>query len=79
MAQYNKVKMFRSESFWYIYLSLAAQHSEGEEISFSWRRGHLFDREITDILYRVVMEAEFARVVKVVQKETKKWLVALDI
>ncbi|THH30422.1 hypothetical protein EUX98_g3766 [Antrodiella citrinella] len=73
VARYNRVKAFRPEPFWYIYLAMAARGSDDEEIPFTWRRGHLFDHDIAATIYREVMNADRALITRVTQKETKKW------
>lgn len=62
------------ETFWYIFLS-HTRLGEGEETSFNWRRGHLFDMDVAVALYQGVLENPRARVTKVIQKITKKWCV----
>jgi DNA topoisomerase III len=75
VARFNEVKTFKPEEFWYIYLSLnLPSKSKGYyETKFNWRRGHLFGEEEAIALYMHVLENPMAKVVKVVQKETKKW------
>jgi DNA topoisomerase-3 len=75
VQRYAYVKVFRPESFWYIYLSLIRQStSQGEEeTKFSWKRHHWFDRvEVTEI-FSMMMESRLARVTKVNSKVAKKW------
>lgn len=75
VARYNQVKAFTPEDFWYILLSLNRAAPDGEElqVDFGWRRGHLFDEEVVQEIYGGVIEAERARVVKVTEKNVKKW------
>ncbi|KIM83269.1 hypothetical protein PILCRDRAFT_783465 [Piloderma croceum F 1598] len=76
VSRYNQVKSFVPETFWYIFLSLSRSTSSSsapEETQFTWRRGHLFDFDVTLALYQHVLGDPLARVVKVVQKPTKKW------
>ncbi|KAG6836236.1 hypothetical protein H0H93_009928 [Arthromyces matolae] len=73
VQKYNLVKAFVSEPFWYIYLSLVR---EGEGTVFTWKRGHVFDRDVAISLYDFVLSTlpdVPARVTKVTRKETKKW------
>ncbi|KAI0373951.1 prokaryotic type I DNA topoisomerase [Pilatotrama ljubarskyi] len=76
VARYNKVKNFKPEPFWYIYLSLSRPSStstEAEETVFTWRRGHLFDFCAALALYEATLTHPLARVTKVTTKDTKKW------
>lgn len=75
VARYNKVKNFRPEPFWYIYLSLTRPSSAEEQpvdTEFTWRRGHLFHLQAAWALYEAALEYPTARVTKVTSKETKK-------
>lgn len=79
VARYNKVKNFKAELFWYIYLSLTRPSDTMEdpiETEFTWRRGHLFDLQTAWALYEAALEHETARVTKVTSKETKKLCVS---
>ncbi|KAG7098452.1 hypothetical protein E1B28_000402 [Marasmius oreades] len=71
VSRSKDVKDFRPEIFWYIHLALTAE--DGQETSFSWKRGHLFSEDEAIVLYEHVMENPLARVTKVEKKETKKW------
>jgi hypothetical protein len=76
VSRYTQVKSFTPEAFWYIFLSLSrstSPSSAAEETQFNWRRGHLFDWEVAVAIYQHVLNDTLARVVKVVQKPTKKW------
>lgn len=76
VARYNKLKNFKPEPFWYIFLSLtrpSATDSDGEETVFTWRRGHLFDVNNAMALYDAALAHAMARVSKVTVKDTKKW------
>lgn len=75
VSRYNQVKAFVPEPFWYIYLSLTKELSGGEpdEVTFTWKRGHLFDLQVAAELYEMVLGAPAARVVRVTAKDTKKW------
>lgn len=75
VARYNKVKNFRPEPFWYIFLSLTRPSSDEEPVDteFTWRRGHLFNVLAALALYEAALEHPVARVTKVTSKETKKW------
>ncbi|TBU45786.1 DNA topoisomerase [Dichomitus squalens] len=75
VARYNKVKNFKPEPFWYIFLSLTRPSSDEEPVDteFTWRRGHLFSLPAAWGLYEAALEHPVARVTKVTSKETKKW------
>ncbi|KAH7920702.1 prokaryotic type I DNA topoisomerase [Leucogyrophana mollusca] len=70
VSRYQQVKAFVPENFWYILLSL---NREDKEVQFNWRRGHIFDFDVIMLIYEDVLECPRARVVKVTQKNTKKW------
>ncbi|KAI0066039.1 prokaryotic type I DNA topoisomerase [Artomyces pyxidatus] len=74
VSRYNQVKAFQPEKFWYIYLALTRNTSDGpEETSFTWRRGHLFEFHVAFVIYQGVLSDPRARVTKVTKKNTKKW------
>ncbi|KAG8718055.1 DNA topoisomerase [Ceratobasidium sp. 395] len=74
VSRYEQVRAFVPEPFWYIYLSIIPPDaSDGEETSFSWRRGHIFEFDVALTLYEGTVEHPTARVVKVTKKPTKKW------
>ncbi|CAK7235456.1 DNA topoisomerase [Sporothrix eucalyptigena] len=67
---YFRVKNFVPEPFW----SINVKHTKGKATaSFSWIRGHLFDRACVIILYERCLAARRAEVVKVQEKPTKRW------
>ncbi|EDR12021.1 uncharacterized protein LACBIDRAFT_232184 [Laccaria bicolor S238N-H82] len=70
VQRYNRVKAFRPETFWYIYLSLTR---DGEETKFTWKEGHLFDQGGAARIYEIVLQNPRARVIRVTKKDTKKW------
>lgn len=77
MSRYEQVQAFVSEPFWYIFLALTNPPVEGSPESqtvFNWKRGHLFDFEISIMIYEMVLESPMANVTKVIKKNTKKWL-----
>jgi DNA topoisomerase III len=69
VEQYEKVKSFVSEPFWYISISIV---QDDERVNFSWDRGHIFDKETVEAFLRVIEDAEEAEVKSVKSKETKK-------
>ena len=80
VSRYNQVKSFVPETFWYIYLALTRTDEttgEEEETPFTWRRGHLFEFEAALALYEHVLDNPMARVIKVTNKNTKKWCASL--
>jgi DNA topoisomerase III len=72
VEQFLKVSRFSPEPFWFLDLKVA---KNGESNKFTWKRGHLFDRLITLILYeRSLMSSEGqAKIVKVDEKATSKY------
>lgn len=46
---------------------------EGLTVSFKWKRGHLFDRLATMIIYSQIIEAKKARIVSVQEKPKSRW------
>ncbi len=67
---YFRVRNFVPEPFW----SITVKHAKGKATaSFSWARGHLFDRASVIILYERCLVAKRAEVVKVQEKPTKRW------
>ncbi|KAI0829835.1 DNA topoisomerase [Trametes gibbosa] len=76
VARYNKLKNFKPESFWYIYLSLSrpsATDEDDNETVFTWKRGHVFHFESAMVWYEDALTHPMARVSKVTVKDTKKW------
>lgn len=72
VEQYLKLLRFRSEAFWYLDLQIA----KGDECNkFTWKRGHLFDRLITLILYEksIDLSGGQAKIIKVEEKATSKY------
>lgn len=79
--QYKRVQAFVPEPFWYIAVSMTREGEEGEdssEVSFTWRRGHLFDLPFAMLLYEQCVEHPTATVVKVETKPTSKWWAHYD-
>jgi DNA topoisomerase-3 len=73
VSRYEQVCAFVPERFWYIYLALSRETSDGEvETPFTWKRGHLFDFEVSYAIYEGVLETQRATVTKVIKKNTKK-------
>ncbi|TRM65226.1 DNA topoisomerase [Schizophyllum amplum] len=70
--RFKQVKSFVPEDFSYIHLTIKAPGSN-EETPFTWRRGHIFDRDVAVALYQSVMRDTLTQVTKVVKKTTKKW------
>ncbi|RMZ78729.1 hypothetical protein DV737_g3785, partial [Chaetothyriales sp. CBS 132003] len=68
--RYNRVRNFKPEAFWLIKVNHV---KEGINVSFSWRRVHLFDRAAVVILFEQCIDAKKAKVIKVQQKPTSKW------
>ncbi|KAF8481542.1 prokaryotic type I DNA topoisomerase [Gautieria morchelliformis] len=79
VSRYEQVKSFSPEPFWYIYLALGRSSDSkmsddtGEATEFTWRRGRLFDFDVSLAIYEGVVNNPTARVTSVTQKPTKKW------
>ncbi|KIJ68114.1 hypothetical protein HYDPIDRAFT_83606 [Hydnomerulius pinastri MD-312] len=77
VSRWQQVQSFTPEDFWYILLSLNRPiQGEDTKVDFTWKRGHLFEEEVVREIYEDIMVNPRARVVKVTQKNTKKWQVA---
>lgn len=68
--RYFKVKNFVPEPFWSIKLM---HNREGKKVNFSWSRNRLFDRMSTVVLYERCLAAKKAKVIKVQEKQTRKF------
>ncbi|GJJ12157.1 hypothetical protein Clacol_006398 [Clathrus columnatus] len=78
VSRYEQVQAFSPETFWYIYLSLrttvpSSSKEDPEDVEFTWKRGRLFDFEVSLAIYEGVVTNPTARVTSVTQKPTKKW------
>ncbi|KAF8149452.1 DNA topoisomerase [Crassisporium funariophilum] len=75
VQRYIHAKLFKPETFWYIYLSLTrpTPSQPREETRFNWKRNRCFDQVATMNLYSMIMENPLATVTKVTNKSTKKW------
>lgn len=76
VAQYNRVKAFIPEPFWYIHLALSNPEDPQAETAFTWKRGHLFDYDTALVLYEQVLgddQRPEATVLSSTMKPTKKW------
>ena len=51
------------EPFWYIHVAYRAP--EGQQCTFHWRRGHLFDHAVATVLYEMCVEAPLASITRV--------------
>ena len=70
------MKAFTPEDLWYILLSVNRQiDGEEKKVDFTWRRGRVFEVDVVNEIYEDITENSRARVMKVTQKNTKKWYV----
>ncbi|KAB5570220.1 DNA topoisomerase [Coniochaeta sp. 2T2.1] len=70
VGRYFRVRRFVPEPFW----SIKVMHErEQKNVTFTWARGHLFDRVSVTILYERCLTAKMAKVTKVQEKPTSKW------
>ncbi len=68
--RYFRVKNFVPEAFW----SIKVIHRRDKiDVSFGWRRVHLFDRMAATVLFERCLLARTASVTKVQTKPTSKW------
>lgn len=68
--RYFRVKNFVPEPFW----AIRVMHERDDnKVTFSWARGHLFDRASVIILFERCLMAKTAKVTKVQEKPTSKW------
>ncbi|KAG1812148.1 DNA topoisomerase [Suillus subaureus] len=70
VQRYNQVKSFVPEDFWYISFSV---DRDDKKVDFNWKRGHLFESDVVAEIYEEVLQSPTARVVKVTQKDVKKY------
>lgn len=74
--QYEKVRNFVSEDFWHISVTLKRREAPGlplQTVTFTWRRGHLFDKPTVEMLYEGCKDSMDALVTKVTSKPTRKF------
>lgn len=67
--QYEKVRAFRPETFWYIHLAI---ERENASVIFHWQRNRLFDIDSALILYEMCIDQPEATVIKTNAKTTQK-------
>ena len=68
--RYFQVKNFVPEPFW----SIKIVHRRDEiDVTFLWRRHHLFDRMAVVILFERCLTARTAKVCNLQKKSTSKW------
>ncbi|RPB23731.1 DNA topoisomerase [Terfezia boudieri ATCC MYA-4762] len=69
--RYWRVVKFVPEKFWGLKVVL---EKDGKEVTFSWRRVHLFDKGVVIVLYeRCMVGTRKVRVEAVDKKATRKW------
>ncbi|KAK9471085.1 DNA topoisomerase [Dipodascopsis tothii] len=68
--RFKRVAGFVPECFWYISVMC---RREDIDVTFKWKRNHLFDRMAVTLIMERCLEATEARVVSVVKKPTSKW------
>lgn len=75
--QYKRAQSFVPEPFWYIAVSSERESEEDDgaptQVSFNWRRGHLFDVLVAMLLYEQYIDQPIATVLTVETKPTSKW------
>ncbi|KAK9894947.1 prokaryotic type I DNA topoisomerase, partial [Cystobasidium minutum MCA 4210] len=70
VERYNEVQNFVSEPFWYIHVAL---ERDDFNVSFKWRRNHLFDHQAVLVLFEQCVLQPEATVVNVETKPASKW------
>ncbi|EOR02841.1 hypothetical protein E3P92_03141 [Wallemia ichthyophaga] len=73
--QYQRIKDFITENFWYIFLSINHREENGRKkaVTFNWKRDRLFDAQIAFLLYERCITNPTARVTKVETKPHTKY------
>lgn len=61
--RYLRVRKFRPEPFWFIDLVV---DQKNQKVSFSWSRGHLFDKAFVYLLYAQIMRSNSPPIVSLV-------------
>ena len=71
----ERIAAFVAEDFWKIELAHEATDEAGSPMrcSFSWARGHLFDRLAVLVLYEACVRRGVASIVSVGRRQTRKW------
>lgn len=68
--RYFRVKNFKPERFW----SIKVTHKrDGINVTFLWKRVHLFDRATVTILFERCLASRTAKVTRVQKKPASKW------
>ncbi|KAG0149961.1 hypothetical protein CROQUDRAFT_58679, partial [Cronartium quercuum f. sp. fusiforme G11] len=68
--QYDRVKAFVPESFWYIHVTL---EREDTSVEFKWKRTRLFDWHAAIALYEMCADDPEATITDIAVKPTTKW------
>ena len=59
----REIRAHIAEPFWYIHVTYRAP--EGQQCTFHWRRGHIFDHAVATVLYEMCVEAPLATITRV--------------
>lgn len=71
VERYQRIHEFIAEPFWFIALKVRQKQAQ---VPFSWRRGHLFDRNAATVIYEKCLESgDMALVVRADTLPTCKW------
>lgn len=70
VERYNEVQNFVSEPFWFIH---AALERDDFNVSFKWKRNHLFDHPAVLVLFEQCVLQPEATVTHVKTAPTSKW------
>lgn len=68
--RYNEVQNFVPEPFWYIFVALERDEFN---VTFKWKRNHLFDHQAVLVLFEQCVLQPEAAVTHVETKPASKW------
>ena len=76
VEQFQRIRDFISETFWYIYLSInhpGENYDDEKVVKFHWHRDRLFDSDVAFVLYEQCVENPETEVKKVDTKPHQMW------
>ena len=62
-APCREIRAHIAEPFWYIHVMYRAP--AGQQCTFHWRRGHIFDHPVATVLYEQCVQSPTAKITKV--------------
>lgn len=69
--RYKRFKHFKPEEFWF--LKITVKKSSVDKLKLNWKRGRLFDRLSTLIIFKKCMESDAGKIINVQSKPTSKY------